>query len=80
MNPRGVQVTGTPRFGVGVETTAHENRSNPARTGFGVMPPVPSLETTTFNSDRAGLLYFEDNVPRIREAARRSSGRDAFHN
>jgi hypothetical protein len=65
-----VQVTGTPRFKHGVETTLREPvGGNPVRTGFGVMPPAPSLEET-FNSDRSGLAYFEDNVRRIRDAAR----------
>ncbi|MDB5957092.1 YjbH domain-containing protein [Ramlibacter sp.] len=64
-----VQVTGSPRFSQGVETTVREKGSNPVRTGFGVFPPVPSLDAT-FNFDRAGLLYMEDNVRRIRDAAR----------
>lgn len=71
MNPGWVQVTGTPRFTHGVETTVREAGSNPARTGFGVAPPVTTLESAV-NSDRAGLLYFEDNVRRIRDAARQS--------
>lgn len=69
MNPGWVQVTGTARFAHGVETTFREGRGNPVRTGFGVVPPVPTLDAT-FNSDRAGLLYFEDNIRRIRDAAR----------
>jgi len=65
-----VQVTGTPRFTHGVETTLREPRGgNPVRTGLGTMPPAPSLEET-FNSDRSGLVYFEDNIRRIRDAAR----------
>jgi hypothetical protein len=71
MNPGWMQVTGTPRFSHGVETTVREDGSNPARTGFGVAPPVRTLDST-FNSDRAGLLYFEDNVRRVRDAARQS--------
>ena len=39
------------------------------RTGLGTMPPAPSLDET-FNSDRSGLVYFEDNIHRIRDAAR----------
>jgi len=69
MNPGWVQVTGTPRFSHGVETTVRETSGNPVRTGFGVVPPVRSLESA-LNSDRAGLLYFEDNIRRIRDAAR----------
>lgn len=71
MNPGWVQVTGTPRFAHGVETTVREAGGNPARIGYGAVPPVPSLENTV-NSDRAGLLYFEDNVRRVRDAARQS--------
>jgi hypothetical protein len=71
MNPVGhVQVTGTPRFTHAIESTVREPRGgNIVRTGFGVLPPAPQLEST-FNSDRASLLYFEDNVRRIRDAAR----------
>jgi hypothetical protein len=64
-----VQVTGTPRFTHGVETVVREPGGNIVRTGFGVLPPAPSLDAT-FNSDRAGLIYFEDNIKRIRDAAR----------
>jgi hypothetical protein len=64
-----VQVTGMPRFSHSVETVVREGHGNALRPGFGVMPPTPSLEAT-FNSDRAGLAYFEDNIPRIRDAAR----------
>ena len=64
-----VQVTGTPRFTHGVETTLREGGGNPVRTGLGTMPPAPSLDET-FNSDRSGLVYFEDNIRRIRDAAR----------
>ncbi len=63
-----VQVTGTPRFTHDVETLVRD-KNNAVRTGFGVIPPTPSLDAT-FNSDRAGLVYFEDNIPRIRDAAR----------
>lgn len=68
MTPRDVQVTGTPRFTHGVETLVRDV-NNAVRTGFGVVPPTPSLDAT-FNSDRAGLVYFEDNIRRIRDAAR----------
>jgi len=64
-----VQVTGTPRFTHGAETTLLETGSNPIRSGLGAMPPTPALDDT-FNSDRSGLVYFEDNIRRIRDAAR----------
>jgi hypothetical protein len=63
-----IQVTGTPRFTHSVETTVRES-TNPVLRGFGVVPPAPLLEET-FNSDRSGLAYFEDNVRRMRDAAR----------
>jgi hypothetical protein len=63
-----LQVTGTPRFAHGIESVVRET-FNPVSSGYGVLPPVAPLETT-FNSDRAGLLYFEDNIRRIRDAAR----------
>ncbi len=66
---RHVQVTGTPRFTHAIETVVREAGSNALRPGFGVLPPTPSLDAT-FNSDRAGLVYFEDNIRRIRDAAR----------
>jgi hypothetical protein len=71
MNPgHFFQVTGTPRFSHSVSTLVRDpSGTNAVRTGFGVMPPTPSLEST-FNSDRAGLVYFEDNIRRIRDAAR----------
>jgi hypothetical protein len=68
MNPSGFQVTGTPRFSHAIETVVRE-RQNVVTSGYGVLPPTPSLEAV-FNSDRAGLAYFEDNIRRIREAAR----------
>jgi len=64
-----VQVTGTPRFTHGLETTLRESGGNPLRAGLGAMPPAPSQDET-FNSDRSGLVYFEDNIRRIRDAAR----------
>jgi hypothetical protein len=64
-----VQVTGTPRFSHAVETTVRETGGNALRLGMGVLPPAPSLDET-FNSDRSGLVYFEDNIRRIRDAAR----------
>src|SRR6185369_5167513 len=63
-----VQVTGTPRFTHSVESLVRDV-NNAIRPGFGVLPPTPSLDAT-FNSDRAGLTYFEDNIRRIRDAAR----------
>ncbi|MCG2592031.1 YjbH domain-containing protein [Ramlibacter sp. XY19] len=78
MNPGGLQVTGTPRFSVGTESTLREKGGNTVRIGYGVTPPVPSLDAV-FNSDRAGLAYFEDNLRRIRDAARQSPGSGALH-
>ena len=70
MNPTShLQVTGSPRFTYVKETTVRELGVNPVRLGFGVRPPVERLDAT-FNSDRAGLAYFEDNIRRIRDAAR----------
>ncbi len=62
-----VQVTGTPRFGHSLETVV--GRSNLVSPGYGVLPDVPDLDSI-HNSDRASLLYFEDNMRRIRDAAR----------
>lgn len=70
MNPGGIQVTGT-RFSHGVETTVREKGGNPVRLGFGQVPPVRTLESVV-NSDRVGLMYFEDNITRVRDAARQS--------
>jgi hypothetical protein len=70
MNPGLFQITGTPRFSHSVETTLREPvGGNPQRPGAGLMPPTPTLDST-FNFDRASLLYFEDNIRRIRDAAR----------
>lgn len=71
MNPgHFFQVTGTPRFAHTVQTLVRDSSgTNALLGGFGVIPPTPSLDST-FNSDRAGLLYFEDNIRRIRDAAR----------
>lgn len=68
MNPSLFQVTGTPRFSHAVETTVG-SRQNVVSSGYGVQPPVPGLDAV-FNSDRASLVYFEDNIRRIRDAAR----------
>ncbi len=65
-----VQVGGTPRFSHSVETTVREpSGGNPQAFGTGLRPPVAGLNDT-FNSDRSGLAYFEDNTRRIRDAAR----------
>jgi hypothetical protein len=70
MAPLGhVQVTGTPRFSHAIESTIREGAGNPLHLGLGMLPPAPSLDET-FNSDRSGLVYFEDNIRRIRDAAR----------
>ncbi|TFZ03101.1 hypothetical protein EZ313_17975 [Ramlibacter henchirensis] len=64
-----LQVGGTPRFAHSVETSIREARGNPIRSGHGMRPPAPDLNDV-FNSDRSGLAYFEDNIRRIRDAAR----------
>jgi hypothetical protein len=70
MNPGLFQVTGTPRFAHTIQTLVRDaSGTNTLLGGFGVMPPTPTLDST-FNSDRAGLIYFEDNIRRIRDAAR----------
>lgn len=63
-----LQITGTPRFSHATETVVRAP-INAVVAGQGVLPPAPSLETI-FNSDRSGLAYFEDNIRRIRDAAR----------
>ena len=71
MNPgKFFQVTGTPRFSHTVQTLIRDpSGTNAVLGGYGVMPPTASIEST-FNSDRASLVYFEDNIRRIRDAAR----------
>jgi hypothetical protein len=59
---------GTPRFSHSIETLVRGG-NNAVRPGFGLPSPAPSIEET-FNSDRTGLVYFEDNLRRIRDAAR----------
>jgi hypothetical protein len=59
---------GTPRFSHSIETLVRGG-NNAIRPGFGLPSPAPSIEET-FNSDRTGLVYFEDNLRRIRDAAR----------
>jgi hypothetical protein len=68
MNPSLFQLTGTPRFTHGVETVVGGG-VNAVTSGFGVLPPAPSLDAV-HNSDRSGLAYFEDNLHRLRDAAR----------
>jgi hypothetical protein len=68
MNPSWFQVTGTPRFSQAVETVVGGG-PNTITTGYGVLPPAPTLEAV-HNSDRSGLAYFEDNLHRLRDAAR----------
>ncbi|MFL6667755.1 MAG: hypothetical protein ACJ8J3_11390, partial [Burkholderia ambifaria] len=63
-----VQVGGSDRFAHSVETVIRE-RTNALRLGRGMQAPTPDLNTVN-NLDRSGLAYFEDNLPRIREAAR----------
>ena len=52
----------------GVETVIQES-SNYITTNQGVSSTASALDRT-FNSDRAGLVYFEDNMRRVRSAAR----------
>lgn len=68
MNPGVIQVTGTPHFSHQVETVVGSG-ANAVTAGRALIPPVPSLDAL-YNSDRASLLYFEDNIRRIRDAAR----------
>jgi hypothetical protein len=68
MNPSLFQVTGTPRFAHAIETKVGGS-NNALAIGTGAFPPAPSLDAV-YNSDRAGLVYFEDNLPRLRDAAR----------
>ena len=63
-----VQVVGNPRWSYGIETVVRES-ANVLSTNQGVGANVSMLDRT-FNFDRAGLVYFEDNMPRIRSAAR----------
>ena len=67
-----VQVTGSPRWSYAVETAVGDrsNYISEGGVGHGVRPYGPALDQT-FNSDRAGLGYFESNLPRIRSAAAR---------
>lgn len=68
MNPGSlIQITGTPRWSYAAETVA--SGTNFVTVGHAVRPGLSTLNTT-FNSDRSGLVYFEDNVRRIRDAAR----------
>lgn len=70
MNPSGLQLTGTPRFSQALESLIGGS-NNAFVAGRGVQPPVPTLDAM-YNSDRASLLYFEDNIRRVRDAARQS--------
>jgi hypothetical protein len=65
---RHVEVGGTPRFAHSVETLVRGG-NNAVRPGFGLLTPAPPIDET-LNSDRSGLVYFEDNIRRIRDAAR----------
>jgi hypothetical protein len=70
MQPSGLQVTGTPRFAHTVQTVVHSGTAtNPVLFGQGTLPPAPSLDGV-YNSDRAGLLYFQRNLERLRDASR----------
>ena len=61
------QFSGTQRFSHAVELLL--DSPNTVSPGYGAMPPVPSIDAI-FNSDRASLAYFEDNIRRIRDSAR----------
>ena len=65
-----LQFGGASRFAHRVETTIRETGVNAVRFGQGVKPTVPEFDLAT-NSDRTGLAYFEDNLPRLRQAAQR---------
>jgi hypothetical protein len=60
---------GGSRFVHRVETTLREGAGNPLRYGYGAEPPAQDLKAAA-NADRSGLAYFEDNLRRIRDAAR----------
>jgi hypothetical protein len=60
---------GSGRFTHRVETTIREGAGNPLRFGYGAVPPIRDLDAAT-NADRSSLVYFEDNLRRIRDAAR----------
>lgn len=62
-----LQISGVQRFAHAVETLT--DNPNTVTPGHGVLPPVPTLDAL-FNADRAGLVYFEDHIERIRDAAR----------
>jgi len=63
-----VQVTGVPRWSYAVETQTGAT-TNAISVAHAVRPGLATLNTT-FNSDRSGLAYFEDNLRRVRDAAR----------
>jgi hypothetical protein len=64
-------LVGGGRFTHGIETSIREARGgNPLRVGHGQRLTQPDFDGLT-NADRTGLAYFEDNLPRIREAANR---------
>lgn len=61
---------GTPRFAHVVETTVRTGLLiNPLRPGRALAVPTPDLNDL-FNSDRTGLAWWQDNVRRVRDAAR----------
>lgn len=62
-----MQVRGVSRWGYGVQTLTGGD-DNRITTGHAVRPGVDALNET-FNSDRAGLGYFNGNLRRIRQAA-----------
>jgi hypothetical protein len=64
---RHLQVGGATRFGHSVETVVGSTSNPVLPVQAAALPPLPDQ---SFNSDRTGLIYFEDNLPRIRDAAR----------
>lgn len=62
-----VQITGTSRFAYGVETKIGAGLNALTR-GMGTFPGVATLDKT-FNADRGGAEYYEENAPRIKTAA-----------
>jgi hypothetical protein len=65
-----LQFGGTPRFAHTIETSVRTGvAGNPLRPGRALAVPTPDLNDL-FNSDRTGLAWWQDNVRRVREAAR----------
>lgn len=67
MPGRHIQVQSVPRWAHSIQTLVG-NSSNDILSGYGARPGTPTLDSH-FNSDRASLLYYEDNIYRIRQVA-----------